>query len=166
MEIEFRIVDNVGDLISGKGSIPERKICCESEGVGQGDWRGESRPPAVEVSSAARGSGVDQTSPAGGDGARRGVRRGRTITAPMFLPRSPLARRSAAARSSFSTESIIWCAVPLAPAAASSRLAAPTAVLLPADDFNVRSQRPEHKSFYGNFIPNAPRSPARSGTSI
>lgn len=50
---------------------------------------------------------------------------------------------------------------------ASSRLAAPAAVLLPADDFNVRSQRPlEHKSFYGNFIPNAPRSLARSGTSI
>lgn len=44
----------------------------------------------------------------------------------------------------------------------SSRLAAPAAVLLPADDFNVRSQRPpEHKSFYGNFIPNAPRPLAR-----
>lgn len=53
------------------------------------------------------------------------------------------------------------------PLLASSRLAAPAAVLLLADDFNVRSQRPlEHKSFYGNFIPNAPRSLARSGTSI
>lgn len=47
-------------------------------------------------------------------------------------------------------------------AQASSRFAAPAAVLLPADDFNVRSQRPEHKSFYGNFIPSAAHSLTRS----
>lgn len=139
--------------------------------VQTGSWRraGDSRPPAVEVSLPARGSGDDQTSPVGGRGAARAEERGgeRPITAAMFLPcSSSLARRTR--RVLHFEQSPLSLTPSLShPWLASSRLDAPAAVLLPADDFNVRSQRPpEHKSFYGNFIPNAPRLLARSGTSI
>lgn len=124
--------------------------------------QGDSRPPAVEVSPPARGSGVDQTSPVPGARCGAGERDNRGVFAVLQLARSAHQRVLHFVQSPLSlvpsrSHSLL----------ASSRLAAPAAVLLPADDFNVRSQRPpEHKSFYGNFIPNAPRSLAHSGTSI
>lgn len=124
--------------------------------------RGKSRPPAVEV---ARGSGVGRTSPVPGGGVRDAGRERDNCGNVFAVLR--LARSAHRARSSFRTESIICMCVSLALVRGSSRLAAPAAVLLPADVFNVCSQRwTKHKSFYGNFIPNAARSLACLGPSI
>lgn len=132
----------------------------------------DSRPPAVSLPCLreapasirrVRLAGAARCAAGRGD-ARRGES---AITAAMFLPCSSSLARHTSRVLHFEQSPLSLTPSLSHSLRASSRLAAPAAVLLPADDFNVRSQRPpEHKSFYGNFIPNAPRPLGRSGTSI